>query len=107
MAPTIPSQRPRKSTRTREQRQRLRAVHTMLSETAWLDGQPRWADAGVAWESERRSLVPGVHELSLAQRRLYQARHQDGSTTPPADVQATVERRLERLELAKRLHELD
>jgi Arc/MetJ family transcription regulator len=83
---------------------RARAVRTMVSETSWLDGQLRWQDGRIVWEGIRGPIIPGPAELALAQRRLRQIqRYPIAAKLVLGDYEAWLERRRERLVLAKRL----
>ncbi len=56
----------------------------------------------MAWESDRGTVTPSVHELAIAQRRLNQiAGFPHASERALGDAQAWLSRRMSRLELAK------
>lgn len=76
----------------------------MVGETAWLDGKITWQNGRVAWESDRGTVVPGVSDIALAQRRLNQiASYPHASAHALGDAGAWLDRRISRLELAKYL----
>src|SRR6266568_4427659 len=106
---------------------RVLAVRAMAGETAWLDGRILWRDGHVVWETEREepalsagqsqgpepakgkgrrteTVTPTIAKLALAQRRLAQiGGYSRSSSRAFSDAAAWLARRLERLELAKRL----
>jgi hypothetical protein len=94
----------RAEARTRRYRRRVLAVRAMAGETAWLEGNIVWQEGRVAWVSDRGTVVPGVHELAIAQRRLNQiAGFPHASERALGDAEAWLSRRMSRLELAKYL----
>ncbi|MDQ3929748.1 MAG: hypothetical protein M3328_11470, partial [Chloroflexota bacterium] len=94
----------RADARTRRYRRRVLAVRAMSGETAWLEGNIVWQKGRVAWASDRGTVVPIVHELAIAQRRLNQiAGYPHASERALGDARAWLSRRMSRLELAKYL----
>lgn len=83
---------------------RVLAVRMLVAKTAWLDGTPCWREGRVAWEAGKVSFYPGPADLARTQRSLHKVREQPVSARLAlGDVNAWLEQRQRRLEVAKLL----
>ncbi len=79
------------------------------AQTAWLDGHILWHEGCVVWKHGRERLRPSAADLSHAHRCLHKSR---GALQPESllgeldEVEAWLQARCERLEVAKRLSSL-
>jgi hypothetical protein len=83
---------------------RVLAVRMLAARSGWLDGAPHWEQGRVVWRRDGVSLAPTPNDLSLAQRSHYKIqRYPISADLAFGDLAAWIERRTERLALAKRL----